>query len=322
MLRPLMSRSTLSLLSLAALAGAATLVAAAGGTTSGSSSQASGSSSSDPYSNLPSSMTLTGVVRDFREKTAASGHPDFERQPTGGFGQYVGMCTDSLDADGKPTFASTGYKLSNQWKDSKGTARIPDKSYIAAKTGDAKGSAAAKTGGALTTADSFKQWFRDVPGVNMSKPLSIELVRKTGTNIYTFNDKTDTKYKSLGGFFPINGDLLGNSGGNTPNQNFHFSFELETEFVYEKGKGQVFTFTGDDDVWVFIDGKLVIDIGGVHSAVSQSVDLDRLTWLNDGQSYKLKFFFVERHRTASNFRIDTTMVMRTVQPPATSGVFD
>ena len=161
-----------------------------------------------------------------------------------------------------------------------------------------------------------------MPGVNVSKPLSIELVRTAGTSVYTFNDKTDTKYKSLGGFFPINGDLLGNSGGSTPNQNFHFTYELETEFIYEKGKGQVFTFTGDDDVWVYIDGKLVIDIGGVHSAVSQSVSLDRLTWLNDGQSYKLKFFFTERNRTQANFRIDTTMVMRTVQPPATSGVFD
>jgi len=321
MLRPLMSRTTLSLLSLAALAGAATLVAAAGGTSSGSSTQAGGSST-DAYANLPSSMTLTGVVRDFREKSAKGGHPDFEYDPTSGFAQYVGMVGESLDADGKPQFASTGYKISSQWTDSKGVARIPNKSYIAAKTGDKNGSAASSVGGALTNAENFKQWYRDVPGVNMSKPLSIELVRNAGTNVYTFNDKTDTKYSALGGFFPINGDLLGNSGGSTPNQNFHFTYELETEFIYEKGKGQVFTFTGDDDVWVFVDGKLVIDIGGVHSAVSQSIDLDRLTWLNDGQSYKLKFFFTERHRTQSNFRIDTTMVMRTVQPPATSGVFD
>ncbi|MDX2118196.1 MAG: fibro-slime domain-containing protein [Planctomycetota bacterium] len=318
MLRRNASRNSLGLLT---LAGVATLAAAAGSQTqtAGSSSQAG---SNDAFANLPSTMTLTGVIRDVKERTVTGGHPDFERQPTAGFGHYVGMVADNLDADGKPAFASTGYKVSGQSTDAKGVARVPNKSYVAAATGDKNGSFSSSAGGALTTADNFSKWFRDVPGLNVSKPLSIELVRTAGTNVYTFNDKTDAKYKSLGGFFPINGDLLGNSGGSTPNQNFHFTFELETEFIYEKGKGQVFTFTGDDDVWVFIDGKLVIDIGGVHSAVSQSINLDRLTWLNDGQSYKLKFFFAERNRTQSNFRIDTTMVMRTVQPPATSGVFD
>jgi len=324
MLRTTRSRSNLGLLGLLTLAGVATLAATAGGQTqtAGTATQSGSGSSSDPYSNLPSSMSLTGVIRDVKERTVTGGHPDFERQPTAGFGHYVGMVADNLDADAKPLFASTGYKVSSQAKDSKGVARINNKSYIAGISGDANASLASTLGGALTTADNFSKWFRDVPGLNTSKPLAIELIRAPGTNVYTFNDKTDAKYKTLGGFFPINGDLLGNSGGSTPNQNFHFTFELETEFVYEKGKGQVFTFTGDDDVWVYIDGKLVIDIGGVHSAVSQSINLDRLTWLNDGQSYKLKFFFAERNRTQSNFRIDTTMVMRTVQPPATSGVFD
>lgn len=146
--------------------------------------------------------------------------------------------------------------------------------------------------------------------------------RQTNSNVYSFNDKTDSHYSSLNGFFPINADLFGNSGGSTPNQNFHFTFEVSTEFIYEKGKGQVFTFTGDDDVWVFIDGKLVIDLGGVHSAIDQSINLDRLAWLEDGKSYELKVFQAERHRTQSNFRIDTTMVLKSVEPPATTVLFD
>jgi len=279
-----------------------------------------GAAGDDMYAGLPSSLTLNGVVRDFNEKSVAGGHPDFEKDPTGGFAQYLGEVKDELDSDGKPVFNSTGYKLTADWKDSKGRAIINTKSYISAKSGDKAGSKSATEGGALTSAEKFAQWFRDVPGVNASKTLAVTLVRQPNSNVYTFDDKVDPTYSSRGGFFPINGELFGNSKGET--KNFHFTYELQTEFVFEKGKGQVFTFTGDDDVWVFIDGKLVIDIGGVHSAKSQTIEIDRLNWLQDGQTYKLSFFFAERHRTQSNCRIETTMRLRTVQPPVTSGLYD
>ena len=165
-------------------------------------------------------------------------------------------------------------------------------------------------------------WWRDVPGMNLSKPLSLTLTRASNSNVYTFNDQNDTLYKARGGFFPINGELWGNSGGSTPNTNFHFTFELDTTFIYKRGTGQVFTFIGDDDVFVFIDGKCVIDLGGVHSAVSQSVDLDKLPWLVDGQRYPLKFFFAERHRTQSNFRIETTLSLENAKLPESSALYD
>jgi fibro-slime domain-containing protein len=159
-----------------------------------------------------------------------------------------------------------------------------------------------------------------VPGVNLSRTLDLVLKQVGTSNIYSFDDRTDSVYSSRGGFFPINGELFGNSAGD--NKNFHFTFELNTEFTYKKASGQVFTFTGDDDVLVYVDGKLVIDIGGIHSAVSQTIDMDRLTWLQDNKTYRLDFFFTERHRTQSNFRIDTTIALRRVEPPAISGKFD
>lgn len=268
---------------------------------------------------LPDTITLTGTVRDFKERGEQGGHIDFEYRPAGGFGHYMGIVSDYLGDDDKPVFNSTGQRLGSDWKDSSGRKMISPKNYIASREGDQAGSFRSNAG-AVHDANAFSQWFRDTPGVNVSKQLDLTLVRQDGSNVYVFDDKRDPTYANLRGFFPINGKLFGNSAGN--DKNFHFTFELQTEFVYDEGGGQVFTFTGDDDVWVFVDGHLVIDIGGVHSAVSQTIDLDRLEWLEDGERYKLSFFFAERHRTQSNFRIETTMQLRTVELPPTAALYD
>jgi fibro-slime domain-containing protein len=84
----------------------------------------------------------------------------------------------------------------------------------------------------------------------------------------------------------------------------HFTTEIHTVFTYMGGES--FTFTGDDDVWVFINKKLVIDIGGVHGNSPGSVNLDNLG-LTMGINYPLDVFHAERHTTQSNFRIDTTI---------------
>jgi fibro-slime domain-containing protein len=142
--------------------------------------------------------------------------------------------------------------------------------------------------------------------------------------MYSFSSSVDPACVARQGFFPINGDLFGNSdqGWGFPNTNYHFITEIDTEFVFERNKGLVFTFTGDDDVWVFIGGKLVVDVGGLHGPASGSIELDRLTWLNDGGTYRLKVFHAERHRCESNFRIDTNLRLRTVELPPVSGTFD
>lgn len=146
-----------------------------------------------------------------------------------------------------------------------------------------------------TTEDNFNQWYNDVPGVNQSKPFPIKL-EKQENGIYRY-ENTD--------FFPINEQLMGNEGRN---KNFHFTFELENKFTY-KG-GEVFNFSGDDDVWVYLNGQKVIDLGGVHSREDASVDLDSVAdkiGLVVGNTYDFNFFFAERHTTQSNFIIETTL---------------
>ena len=99
------------------------------------------------------------------------------------------------------------------------------------------------------------------------------------------------------------------SGGNDiPGfHNYGFAMKIQAEFVYVKG--QYFEFNGDDDVWVFINNKLVVDIGGQHRKVMKSVNLDDLG-LTPGETYPFHIFYAERKRTQSNFMMRTSIDLK------------
>ena len=67
----------------------------------------------------PNSITVTGVVRDFKERTVQGGHPDFEKRPAEGFGHYCKNVEEDLAGDA-PEYNSCGFKVKRQWKDSAG----------------------------------------------------------------------------------------------------------------------------------------------------------------------------------------------------------
>ncbi|NLD94955.1 MAG: fibro-slime domain-containing protein [Fibrobacter sp.] len=117
-------------------------------------------------------------------------------------------------------------------------------------------------------------------------------------------------------FFPLDDFSFLDAAQTVPNpnrdasqqHNYHFTMELGCEFEYVKG--QTFYFRGDDDVWVFINNKLVVDIGGIHNPISGYVKLDTLG-LTEGETYPFKLFFAERRCCGSNFRMVTSINLRT-----------
>jgi fibro-slime domain-containing protein len=265
----------------------------------------------------PDSIEVVGTVRDFKERTEPDGHPDFEKRPDHGFARYVANISPVLGDDRKPSFTGGGYKIASQWYDAE--HRPICRLLYDPELGDTPGSYAQQDNGGITSAESFDLWYRDEMGVNLSKPLAITLVPQADGR-YVFDDRLDPLYAEMGGFFPIDDDLFGNSPG-IPDHNYHFTYELHMECEYDASASQFFMFIGDDDVWVFVNGQLVIDLGGVHAALDQYVDMDRLG-LTDGETYQIDFFFAERFRTQSNFRIETNIPVRTAGLPSATAAFD
>jgi fibro-slime domain-containing protein len=152
----------------------------------------------------------------------------------------------------------------------------------------------AANGQQTTSKADFDQWYRNTQNVN--KPYVIYFYFEPNAGVLTFESTA---------FFPLDGAGWGNGPNN---HNFGFTTEVHTRFTY-KG-GETFAFTGDDDLWVFINHKLAIDLGGLHPKTSKQISLDaqaKALGIAVGSTYDLDLFHAERHTSASNFRVDTNL---------------
>lgn len=120
------------------------------------------------------------------------------------------------------------------------------------------------------------------------------------------------------GFYPLEdlgyeqpGLLTATSKVNNGAKNGSFTLRGESQFVYNKDSNLYFTFTGDDDVYMYINGVLALDLGGAHGRNSKTVNLNDLDptkyGLKEGQVATFTFFYMERCSDASTFGIETNM---------------
>jgi fibro-slime domain-containing protein len=178
-------------------------------------------------------------------------------------------------------------------------------------------------------ADSFHTWYldRDSTGNAVAWPnflgrgetslQTLTLLRGSfaaggaftaGGDAYTYDSRfmeTDGTLGSSDGFYPV--DSLGNTGtscGGT-DHNFHFTSEVRFWFEYDAAEQPSLDFSGDDDVWVYVNGHLALDIGGIHGRAAKNFTIDAgnaTAWdLEDGNVYEIAVFQAERNQCASNY---------------------
>jgi fibro-slime domain-containing protein len=261
---------------------------------------------------LPPTLTLPIVVRDFKgiewyaDNTTEYGHPDFNDPNDGNSTISFGIVEPTLGPNGRPVLA-----------------------YSAAPTND--------TTGLPKFAARFDEWFDSLSPWNIEELRSITLTLNQGTYSYS-SSVTGFPGNSTNGFYPIdNGGwvaagseaLRTSSSQVNDGADHNFNFTTETRFFFQYEGNEVLSFSGDDDLWVFIDGVLCLDVGGLHPAVSGQMNLadptqetnatqraivqnckahlDSLVTANNPTPLvEMVIFHAERHTGASNFELELT----------------
>ncbi len=233
-----------------------------------------------------------------------TGNPDFEHNP---YAASTGLVESQLGADSEPVWASDGSPVA-LWS---GPSNVP------------------------TDAQVFCWWYHETgcTGTGNANPYD-KLVYNTGPNNTGGVPTTLTLTQTAAGqptyafsstaFYPIDGlgwnagpnPQTGTDCGGTTGHNFSFTSELHYPFTYSAATSPQFNFAGDDDVYGFINGQLVIDLGGVHALASANVTLTpalaSTLELTDGGWYSIDLFQAERHTCGSDYELTIAGFTHTV----------
>jgi fibro-slime domain-containing protein len=236
-------------------------------------------------SELPDVLSVPVTYRDFISLPGEAGrqHPDFEMFV--GDGISPGLVESRLGDDGKPVYTGICDEGQSYPQDWPYGGMCPFNQQT-------------------TTEANFDQWYRDVSGTNITKVVRLDLAREGDGRSYAINNAS---------FFPFDRDRnswVGRSLERLEGEhNFGFTSEVRAYFEYraDAQNPQTLRFSGDDDVWVFMNRTLAVDIGGTHPEQSRTVTLDAATaqslQLEPGRIYEIALFHAERHTPASNFNL-------------------
>jgi len=176
----------------------------------------------------------------------------------------------------------------------------------------------------VKNAASFKQWYTPTEGVN--KVVQVELEsKKRSTLLNAFGSDLAT-----GEWFPIDAQGWGNMDYVAPRvaasaeeaagdvaHNQLFTSKIEARFYYQGGKSETIISESDDDSWVFINGKLAVDNGGLKGFSPASVKLDSVAdklGIKPGHNYPIVFFFAERLFGGASYRVSHNILFSHCTP--------
>ena len=266
-----------------------------------------------PGGNNPGdTIELTGVVRDFLPT-----HPDFDVVPPEGYGHYMWNIATGMNDDGRPVYEGGGYKVLTQAHDVLG--RPICWTLYDADAGDTPAEPDSPDTGSITSAETFDEWFRDVPGVNMST-----LVTVTGV-MQEDGDYAGLYEVNIPQFYPIDDTLFDDD----PEEHNHFfTFTIAAQFTHDASAGYVLMFKSDDDAYIFMEGpgipeggRLIGDLGGINGSPEQWVELNRLG-LVDGEAYQIYFFKADRNDASSRLHLLTNVPFTSLVPTTILAAFD
>ncbi len=246
-----------------------------------------------------SDLVVPILYRDMIPQTAPDTldpppNPDFEvsRPSGGGSGRVVpGIVLDTLGADREPQYN-------------------PDVDTTLSMT---------------TNADNFNTWYHDSKYSKVVVDTLTLAAQGDGTFIYDHSAKYSGGTWQTPPFFPLDdrGWATLPDGPEIPylgtcdqdRQKHNFSFTSVVRYWFEYQGGESLSFIGDDDVWVFLNGQLAVDLGGVHVAESGSITLDASTAsqfnLTVGKTYEIVVFQAERRQSRSSYKLTLGQFNRT-----------